>query len=163
MGKAETYAEALMPDDDRPGDAAIDVYCIVGATRRLCRSKRVDGEEPRLPSAPVFREMCLEEWHRLYRMVGHELVNPDGYRVLVTRKVRRDTPAHQVERILADLKSGAIAAGMTEVPAALPETTEPVQPAFKPVPRERRETEADHAAKRALIDQQIQELRPVQP
>lgn len=42
------------------------------------------------PTAPQFKEACIQTWHKLYRVVAIGEREEDGAKVLVTKEVRRD-------------------------------------------------------------------------
>ncbi|RYG68948.1 hypothetical protein EON77_15080 [bacterium] len=123
MGKAETYAEALMPDEDERFPRVICCECVTLATRRLCRTPaRKEGKQNPIPSAGEFRRYCEEAWAEVYRHVGVPVLQ-DGIEVASIIAVRRDARPREVASLIARAKADALREGCKPVPAALPAPT----------------------------------------
>lgn len=123
--KATTYAEALLPDDERPSEPVIDAACVASAVRRLLTSSHPrDGERLPIPSSGDLRALCLDEWHRLYRHVSLDLVNADGLEVSRPVRVRRDWGRAECAQAVEACRTLALAEGCREIAPALPASPE---------------------------------------
>ena len=67
------------------------------------------------PTAPQFRNACIQTWHHLYRIVAIGEKIEDGAKVLVTRVERRDDPQPGVAALEAPATPEQVAAIKTRL------------------------------------------------
>lgn len=75
------------------------------------------------PTAPQFRDACIQTWHELYHIIAIGERIEDGAKVLITRVERREDPQPGVAALDAPASPEAVAAikeRLAKLPAALP-------------------------------------------
>lgn len=99
-GRVRVYAEVLRED------AKITPEIVLATAKRYAEGRVTvwkDGAHipasKEFPTAPEFRDACLQTWHGLYRIVAIGERDDDGAKILQTRVERRDDPQPGVKSL----------------------------------------------------------------